>query len=94
MASYKFADTPKWMATFTVNPGSVGAQETLAVTLSSTFKPARVNDLVKVWAPSLEANLVLVDTVVTTAGTVTVKIGNLTATPVNPAEQVFIAAGF
>lgn len=94
MADYKLSFAPKWIGKFTVDPGSVGAQETLAVNLSTTFKPARVGDLFMVFAPSLEANLTLAGGVVSTAGTVTARIGNLTATPVNPASQVFVAVAF
>lgn len=93
MALYKLSDAPKWIATFTVDVGNISANTTSDETLSTTFKPARVNDLVVVWAPSLETGLVLSPTVVATAGTVKVRIANVTGSPINPASQTFIAVG-
>lgn len=93
MALYRLSDAPKWIATFTVDVGSLSANTTSDETLATGYKPARVNDLVVVWAPALETGLVLSPTVVTTAGTVKVRIGNITGSPINPGSQTFIAVG-
>ncbi len=91
MALYNAANSPKWVKAFTVDAGSVSANSYLDVNLSTTFKPAKVNDIFIVVAPSLDGGLVIGPGIVTTAGTVTARISNVTGSPINPASQTFIA---
>mgnify|MGYP003425783207 CR=1 FL=1 len=93
MAQYNLSYAPKWIKSATVNPGDVAANSYLDVTLASSFKPAKVNDIFLVVAPALEGGLVIGPGIVTTAGTVTMRITNATAAPINPASQTFIGVG-
>jgi hypothetical protein len=91
MALYTNANSPKWIKAFTVDAGSVSANSYLDVNLSTTFKPAKVNDMFIVFAPSLDGGLIISPGIVSTAGTVTARINNVTGSPINPASQVYIA---
>lgn len=70
----------------TVNPGSITNATTLDVDVTVTG--AIPGQVFLVQAPSLEADLVLQATGhCTTAGTVVIRIGNISGAPVNPASQ-------
>ena len=70
----------------TVDAGSITNATTLAVDV--TVPGATPGQVFLVQAPSLEANLVLQATGhCTTAGTVVIRIGNISAAPINPASQ-------
>lgn len=93
MALYTLSNNPKWIKSATVNPGSVSANSYLDVNIATSFKPAKVNDIFLVVAPALEGGLVIGPGIVTTAGTVTARLSNVTASPINPAEQTFVVVG-
>lgn len=59
-------------------------------TATATVTGAASGDEVVVNAPSLEADLVLGNAHVSAANTVTIRIGNISAAPINPASQAFI----
>jgi len=59
-------------------------------TATATVTGAASGDEVVVNAPSLEADLVLANAHVSAANTVTIRIGNISAAPINPASQAFI----
>jgi len=59
-------------------------------TATATVTGAAVGDEVVVNAPSLEADLVLANAHVSAANTVTIRIGNVSAAPIDPASQAFI----
>lgn len=93
MASYNLSYAPKWIKSTTVDAGSVSANSYLDVNIVTSFKPAKVNDIFLVVAPSLEGGLVIGPGIVTTAGTVTARLTNVTGSPINPASQTFIVVG-
>lgn len=93
MALYTLSDTPKWIKSATVNPGSVAANSYLDVDIATSFKPAKLNDLFLVFAPSLEGGIVIGPGIVTTAGTVTARLQNVTTGAIDPASQVFVVVG-
>lgn len=93
MALYTLANNPKWIKSATVDPGSVSANSYLDVNIVTSFKPAKVNDIFLVVAPALEGGLVIGPGIVTTAGTVTARLSNVTGSPINPAEQTFVVVG-
>jgi len=59
-------------------------------TATATVTGAAVGDEVVVNAPSLEADLVLANAHVSAANTVTIRIGNISTAPIDPASQAFI----
>ena len=71
----------------TVNPGSVGAAETLDV--SVTWDKGLPTHFIEVKAPSLVANLGIVGCWCAAAGTVIVRLINPTGTPINDASQTW-----
>lgn len=93
MALYTLSTNPKWIKAATVDPGSVSANSYLDVNIVTSFKPAKVNDIFLVVAPALEGGLVIGPGIVTTAGTVTARLTNATASPINPASQTFVVVG-
>lgn len=93
MALYTLSDNPKWIASATVDAGEVAANSYLDVNIKTSFKPAKVNDIFLVVAPDLEGGLVIGPGIVTTAGTVTARLTNATASPINPASQTFVVVG-
>lgn len=93
MALYNLSFAPKWIKSATVNPGSVSANSYLDVNIATSFKPAKVNDIFLVVAPSLEGGIVIGPGIVTSAGTVTARLQNVTVGAIDPASQTFIAVG-
>lgn len=59
-------------------------------TATATVTGAASGDEVVVNAPSLEANLVLANAHVSAANTVTIRVGNISGAPIDPASQAFI----
>lgn len=72
----------------TANPGSITNATTLALDLAV---PGSIpGNVFFIQAPSLEADLILQGIGhCATAGTVVARIGNISASPINPASQVF-----
>ncbi len=75
-------------AAVTIDAGSVSANATLDVT--ATVNGLRKGHPVKVWAESLEANLNISNAHCSAANTLKFRLGNHTATPIDPASQVFM----
>lgn len=70
----------------TVDPGSITNGTTLAVNV--TVPQSVPGQFFLVQAPSLEDNLILQSIAYcSTAGTVVIRIGNISGAPVNPASQ-------
>ena len=76
------------LATATLNFGSIGAGATAELT--TTVTGAATGDLVTVNAASLESGLVVGEAYVSAADTVTVRVGNITAAPIDPVSQSFL----
>lgn len=93
MASYNLSYAPKWIKAATINPGSVAANSYLDVNIVTSFKPAKVNDIFLVVAPSMDGGIVIGPGIVTTAGTVTARLSNVTIGAIDPASQTIIVVG-
>jgi len=93
MASYNLSYAPKWIRAVTINAGSVSANSYLDVDLLTSFKKAKVNDIFLVVAPSMAGGIVIGPGIVTTAGTVTARLSNVTASPIDPASMTYIVVG-
>lgn len=93
MATYNLADSVKWIKAATVNPGEVAANSYLDVNIVTSFKPAKVNDIFLVVAPALDGGIVIGPGIVTTAGTVTARLQNVTVGAIDPASQTFVVVG-
>jgi hypothetical protein len=70
---------------FTVNPAEVDAAVSLDVT--ATVAGLKVGYPVRVWAPDLEADLVICNEHCSAADTLTFRLVNVTALAINPASQ-------
>ena len=70
---------------FTVNPGNVTAATSLDVT--ATIAGLREGYPVRVWAPSLEADLVICNEHCSAKDELTFRLVNVTALDINPASQ-------
>jgi hypothetical protein len=93
MPLYNPSFAPKWLKAVTVDAGSVSANSYLDVNLLTSYKPAKKNDLFLVFAPALEGGLVIPTGIITTAGTVTARLTNVTGSPIDPASQTYIVVG-
>lgn len=71
----------------TNNPDEIAANTTADISL--TMGSALPSHFFDVQAPSLESGLVLGQAWCETAGTVKVRLANVTASPINPASQTF-----
>ncbi|MHA2642878.1 MAG: hypothetical protein V2G41_09550 [bacterium JZ-2024 1] len=81
----KTALTIKGVKNFTVNPNSIGANSTGQFTVSWTG--VSVEDFPLVRMPSLETGLVVSHAWVSSTGTITVRLANVTAGAIDPAPQ-------
>lgn len=87
MARPKTVNNALVHAEVTINPGSVAANTALEVV--ATVKGLRVGYPVQVWAPSLEANLVLANAHASDLDELTFRLQNTTAGAIDPASQSF-----
>jgi len=83
---------------FTWNPPSIGATTTVDTTLTTTDAPQviglRVGQAVYVSPPyTLDAGLVFGGAWVATDDTLTIRLGNVTASPINPASGTWAFSG-
>lgn len=90
MAQYKLSYSNKWSKVINANAGSVSANSYLDVDLVTGLKIAKVGDIFIVVAPSLDGGLTVSPGIVTVAGTITVRLTNATASPINPAALDYI----
>jgi hypothetical protein len=94
-AQYKPSFAPKWIYTGTVNLTDFAEGETMVTTtVSSAFAPARVGDFFHVFAPSLEANCFTTTGVVTTKGTIAIKIGKTNINALAMASQTIVVVAY
>lgn len=82
---------PSYKASIAVNVPSCAANATTNVSL--TAPGSKVDYFYVVSASGLDANLVISDAYCTTAGTIIVRLGNLTAAPIDPATITFNILG-
>lgn len=85
-------------ASFTWNPPSIGANTTVDTTLTTTDAPEvkglRVGQAVSVTPPStLDAGLAVSGAWVATDNTLTIRLANVTASPINPASGTWAYHG-
>ena len=91
--AHPFTATPvKRRVVVTADPANIPAQSTLDLTL--TVKGVDPRDYVVVVPPSLESGLVVSHAWVSSANTVRLRIGNITANAINPANQPFVVLVF
>lgn len=89
----RVAITPSLLAAVTVDPGEVDAADTLDVDLTVAQSLPEQFFFVQA-TEDLEAGLVIGAAWCATPGTVTFRLANVTATPIDPAEQVFNVMAF
>lgn len=87
MARPKMVNPGVVFAEVTINPPSVAANTALEVT--QTINGLRVGYPVLVWAPNLEANLILANAHCSAANTLKFRILNTTGEAIDPASQPF-----
>ena len=92
MARPKTVGTPLVVSAETIDPGNVAANVSLDVT--HTVEGLRLYHPVVVWAPSLEANLVLCNAHCSAKDTLKFRLSNHTGTGINPASQTFYVVQF
>ncbi len=76
----------------TINPGSITGATTLDVT--TAVAGLRTEMPIACWAPNLEDNVTLSNAHCASAGVLKFRLANITASPINPASQIFCVVQF
>ena len=92
MARPKMVNPGVVFAEVTINPASIPANTALEV--SQTVAGLRVGYPVLVWAPNLEANLILANAHCSAANTLKFRLLNTTGGAIDPASQPFYVVQF
>lgn len=94
MAYYAgFSGVPKWASAETLNPTAIPGRSTQVETFTVTGLRAEIHGIIHVFAPSLEAGIIVQNARISANDTLEITFKNETDASVNPASQSFYVIG-